>query len=93
MTPEQRAKNQADLQAQAALLFNGTMTAAKMELRDDVVPLRDTLQETDGSASRLMRARMAGSVSVMLSTASLLRVECVGAHRVADTTLVEDQVG
>jgi hypothetical protein len=89
MTPTERAAAQAKLQAQAATIFNGPISASKQELRDDLVPLRDTLQETDGTAARLMRAHAGGSRSVTMSSARQLHVDCAGGSVVAGTTIAK----
>jgi len=83
MTPEQRAREQAKLNAQARELDAATPLATKKEkLRTDLTPFRDTLIEVNAVAARLVRAHTTNTASVVTSSAKQLRLDCAGAANV-----------
>ncbi|HEX3926602.1 MAG TPA: hypothetical protein VHW65_01275 [Gemmatimonadales bacterium] len=89
MTPTARAQAQANLQAQAAMIYSGTISSSKQELRGDVVPLRDTLQTVAGTAARVLRANTAKNGTVVTSSSRILHAQCVGVNAVATATLAK----
>ena len=53
----------------------------RQTLKADVLVLRDTLYAVDATSARLVRAKVAGSPAVVLSSARSLRGECTRAAR------------
>ncbi len=84
LTPEQRASEQAKLNAQAAQLDAAMpLAATKEQLRKDITPLRDTLITLSAVVVRLQRAHVTNTPSVVTSSAKQLRPGCAGAANVA----------
>jgi hypothetical protein len=86
MSPAERAKAQARLQAQAAEVFNVPIDTARGLLRAAIVPLRDTLQTVDANAERIVRANATGMSAVVRSSGRVLARQCLGSDSVAGAT-------
>ena len=80
------------LLAQQSVIFGEepTLDPMRKTLKADVLVLRDTLYAVDAVSARLVRAKVGGSPSVVLSSARSLQDECARAVRA--TTVMRGQM-
>lgn len=89
MSPEARAAAQGRLNQDAETATGHKLDAAKQQLLDAVIVMRDSIETINATAALIHRAQASKSLGVELSQARLLSGECAAAQRTAATTLTK----
>ncbi len=89
LSPEARAAAQSRLSQEASTATSQKLDAAKQQLRDAVIIMRDSIETINSTAALIRRAQATKSVGVELSQARHLSGECAAAQRTAAATLTK----